>query len=90
MSDLLRLRPEAVEWREVEGEVVVLDVERSMYFAVNRTGAALWSALAAGTTEEALAEDLAGAYDISRETALADVRKFLDELDDQALLERTA
>ncbi len=50
----LRLREQGLNWREIDGEVVVLDVERSHYLNLNATGAVLWLMLAAGTTEPQL------------------------------------
>ena len=35
-----------LDWREVEGELVALDLRESRYLAVNRTGQVLWAALA--------------------------------------------
>ena len=52
---ILRLRPEALQWREIEGEVVAVDLETSSYLGANEAGAVLWRALAAGATKEELA-----------------------------------
>lgn len=76
-----------LEWREVDGEVVALDLRSRTYLAVNRTGAALWSALVAGADREELAGRLVEAFDVSGEQAAADVEAFLDELSGQDLLE---
>ena len=35
----LRLREDGLNWREIDGEVVVLDLERSHYLNLNATGA---------------------------------------------------
>ncbi len=59
MSDVLRLRDEKLEWREIDGEVVALDGQQSEYLGVNRAGAALWPLLAGGTTREVLIDQLA-------------------------------
>jgi hypothetical protein len=83
----LRLRLDVIEWREVEGEVVALDLRTSVYVAVNRSGALLWPALAKGTTRTALVETLVGSYGLRREAATADVDAFLSTLDEQDLLE---
>ena len=46
MTDrVLRLRPEAVHFREVDGEIVAVDVAGGEYVAVNRSGSMLWSGL---------------------------------------------
>ena len=41
----MRLRTDAVEWREVEGEIVALDLRDEMYLGVNGSGAVLWPLL---------------------------------------------
>jgi hypothetical protein len=84
----LRLRNHALEWREIEGEVVAVDTRKSVYMAVNRSGAVLWPALAAGATRDNLVERLVEAYEIDRESAEGDVDAFLRLLDEQDLLER--
>ncbi len=53
MNGFLRLRSDALAWREIEGQIVSVDLRGSVYLATNRTGAALWPALVEGTTPEA-------------------------------------
>ncbi len=76
-----------LEWREVEGEVVALDDRSSEYLAVNRTGAALWPALVEGATRDELVTRLVEAFDVDRESAAADLDRFLGSLESRALLE---
>ena len=83
----MRLRAEALEWREVEGEVVALDVRSSQYLAINRTGAVLWPLLAAGTDRDALVGAVVREFDVDAETAGRDVDAFVAALDEQDLLE---
>ena len=61
MSEHLRLRPDAVAWREVDGEVIALGLESSTYFGTNSSGAILWRRLAEGTTRAELVNRLAAA-----------------------------
>jgi len=75
-----------VEWREVEGEIVALDLKRSDYFTLNRTGALLWSKLKDGTTRGELAQLLSSDFEISAEQASADVDEFLLTLKERGLL----
>jgi hypothetical protein len=84
----LRLRESGLEWREVEGQVVVLDVRRSHYFSINRTGHTLWSALAVGTTWEELVDRLVEVHGAERERAVADAHAFVDALDARGLIAR--
>jgi hypothetical protein len=84
---LVRIREDAVAWREVGDEMVALDVARSTYLAVNRTGAVLWQELARGATPAALADLIAERFGIERERAIRDVQAFLDDLRQRGLLE---
>lgn len=83
----LRLRADALQWREVEGEIVVLDLQSSSYFAVNRSGAALWGALAAGATRDGLLTKLRDEFGLDSEQAADDVDAFLAVLGERDLLE---
>ncbi len=83
----LRLRAGAVSWREVDGEVIVLDLETSAYSGVNASGTVLWSLLAGGTTRAALEHALVDRFDVDRGRAAADVGAFLDTARAQRLIE---
>jgi hypothetical protein len=85
---MLTLNPRAVEWRLVEGEVMALDVQRREYFAVNDSGATLWSLLAEGTTERRLVDALVDRYEISTVSAAEAVDGFLSSLDERGLITR--
>ncbi len=82
----VRLISGAVEWREVDGEVVVLDLARSAYLAVNESGTALWTLLAEGATREALAARLRDGFGLEPERAAADVDAFLADLAGRGLV----
>ena len=84
----LRLRDDAVRWREIDREVVAVDLESSMYLSTNESGVRLWRRLAEGATIEQLVDELVSAFGIEPERAIADVRSFLDELEARNLLER--
>jgi hypothetical protein len=86
-SEHLKLRPTALEWREIEGEVVAVDLQKSVYLAANRSGAVLWPALAEGTTRAELVTRLADQFDLDRDRAAADVDAFVGALAEQGLLE---
>jgi hypothetical protein len=83
----VKLRQDRVHWREIDEEVVAVDVDSSTYLSTNGSGALLWLELAQGTTRDALVERLAQAYLIDSERAEGDVDAFLAELRGQGLLE---
>jgi hypothetical protein len=82
----LRLRS-TLEWREVDGEIVALDLDRSVYLAANSSGALMWRLLSDGTTRDELVEALTDAYAVDRPTAERDVATFLEQVEANACLE---
>jgi hypothetical protein len=83
----LRLRDDGLKWREIEGEMVAVDVRTSTYLSANASGTALWEPLSEGTTRDALVDRLVDAFDVERGRAAADVDAFLDDLRARDLLE---
>lgn len=82
----LRLK-QGVEWQPVDDEVVVLDLNASVYLAVNDTGAVLWPLVAEGTTEHQLVEELTSRFPVDEDDARADVAAFVDQLRSLTLVE---
>lgn len=82
----MRLRQEDLDWREADGEILVLDRRRGRYFAVTASGGVLWPALATGTTEEELVTLLSERYSLDRSRAREDVLSFLSWLSENDLL----
>ena len=85
MSEL-KLRTDGLEWREVEGEVIVLDLEGNVYISLNGSGAVCWHALAEGTTREEMVRRVTGRFDVDEEQAGADIDRFLTRLSEHGLL----
>ena len=76
----LRLRNQELEWRQIDDEIVALDVQDGSYLATNGSAALLWRALAAGTTREHLVRQLIDEYGIDEPRASDDVDAFLRSL----------
>jgi hypothetical protein len=83
-----QLRAGDLDWREVEGELVALDLRESRYLAVNQTGRVLWGALAEGATRDELISQLVEDFGIDRARAATDVDAFTAELESRDLLVR--
>jgi hypothetical protein len=82
----LRLRPDKLQWREIEGEVIALDQDAATYLAGNPTASLLWRALSEGTTRANLISTLTERFDVDATRAAADVDAFLQELRSNNLL----
>ncbi len=86
MATPIRLRGERIEWREVDGEIVLLDLDAATYFAVNGSGAVLWHDLARGTTRDALVRHLTERFALDSQSAERDVDAFLEDCRRNGLL----
>ena len=85
----MKIRTSDVSWRSVGDEIIVLDLERSLYLTINASGVPLWNALAEGATYDELVETLVKRYEIDETTARRDAQTFCDSLLDCRLIEVT-
>jgi coenzyme PQQ synthesis protein D (PqqD) len=85
MSEL-RLREEDLSWRQIDAEIVAVDVTKSTYLSANESGAVLWSLLVDGATRTELATALEDRYGIDRGRAEADADAFVAALESRGLL----
>jgi coenzyme PQQ synthesis protein D (PqqD) len=83
----LALVREGVEWREIDGEITLLDMRASEYIALNRAGSLLWTSLAEGATRDHLVGMLVGRFGITAEQASTDVDAFLQDLAGRGFLQ---
>lgn len=83
--------PRDVLWRDVEGEILVLDLRTERYYGLDAVGADVWRLLAAdlGThaTEKSLSAALHEVYDVPLDRLHQDVRTLLHSLASAGLLE---
>lgn len=69
----------------LEGEAVLLHLGAKSYFRLNATGAVLWKGLERGLDRDALLEELLENFEVDRETAEAELDRFLAELAERGL-----
>ena len=83
-----RVSVDRTAWREVDGEGVVLDLDTSVYFGLNRSAGSLWPRLIRGASFDELTELLLGSVPAppSRVQAEEELSRFLDALDNEHLL----
>lgn len=78
---------ESLSWREVDGEVVILDLSSSKYLALNGPAALMWKRLAVGASPAELAELLLQTYEVDAARAGSDARAFLADCTERGLVE---
>jgi hypothetical protein len=79
--------PSDVLWNEVEGELILLDLNTEKYFGLDETGATFWMALNRAPTIEEAYHELSATYQVEPEQLRADLKDLLQELVDRGLLE---
>lgn len=75
----LVLRPSIIR-EEVNGEVVLLDMESDQFASLNKTGAACLDLLLTSETLDAAATELSQRFEVDVEQALTDLRHILKDL----------
>ncbi len=85
----LAVRPTDVVHETVDGEVVIVDLSNGVYFSTDGVGAAVWGALASGTTLERLAEWAQSAFP-GEPNAAEEVSQFVQQLYAQKLVEESS
>ena len=82
----MRLRTDGLTWNVVGDDLIVLDLQGSVYLKVNGSGRLLWEGLAEGVGDEELVAALRQRYGIDIRQAEADVAAFLADLRARDLL----
>ncbi|MEE8601607.1 PqqD family protein [Euzebya tangerina] len=82
----LQLDDQRVSWREIDGEVIAVDLTRDEYLSLNHTGSLLWRELVAGATITDLVDRLVQAFAVDARTASRDVTEFVTTLRERRLL----
>lgn len=82
----MKLRTDGVTWQEIDGELVLLDMQTSAYLTTNVAGAVLAKLLVEERTQDELADALVAEFGIDRDTAQADAASFTEQLRAKGLL----
>ncbi len=72
---------------EIEGELVILDLQGDVYFSLNEVGRLVWEAAERGESFGEIVEAICEAYEeVDRERAAEDAAAFLEEALDEELM----
>jgi hypothetical protein len=71
--------------QELEGELVLLSLDRAEYFGLNATGTVVWNGLVHGSGLRAIAQALVEQFEVDAEHADADVLALARQLIDAGL-----
>lgn len=82
----LDLAEERLIWREVDGQVIVLDKRTWSYLSINDSGALLWREIARGATRADLIARLRETYELDEQSAERDVDAFVSMMQAHGML----
>jgi hypothetical protein len=80
-----------LSWRDINGELVALNVKSGEYFVFNEIGRIVWLAIAEGRNTDGTVKQILDEYDAKEhDGVVSDVRKFVDGLLERKLVDRCA
>jgi hypothetical protein len=87
MPTLHSIPGDAVAWREVDGEFVLISVETTHYYSLNSSGSDVWRILLEGPrSAESIAAALSACHGVDRVAVDTEVAALLDHLGNEGLL----
>ena len=87
MSTRFRVNSPRVMHETIEGEIIVIDLATGSYYSLRETGAAIWTELERGASEEEIVASLESGYDAAPEEIGAAVGRLIEELAAEDLIE---
>ena len=79
-------RNQEIDASELDGETVMMDMERGNYFMLNRVGSRVWELIEKPVSVEEIIHQLREEYEVSLEECHEAVKEFLHELHHANLL----
>jgi hypothetical protein len=78
---------DGVIWRDVGGDVVILNVEAGVYFGIDGSGSQMWRELAEHGSVEKTFESLQQQFDVAPDELKRDLDDLLDKLVQKGLVQ---
>ena len=72
---------------DIDGETVMMSIENGEYYGLDDIGSRIWELIARPIKVSDLIDTLLERFDVDRETCEIDVLKFLNELNEDRILE---
>lgn len=79
--------PRNVTWKAVKSGVVVLNIEKGIYYTLNETASRVWKLLVEGKSADAIRKDLGEAYEVEDAALDKDLSEAVAFLKKESLVE---
>ena len=81
---------ENIAWRNVNNEIVILNLKSGEYYTLNDVGQIIWLEVANQKSVEEIKSKLILEFDVSPDTAAQDIKTFISKMVDEGLLHVSA
>ena len=86
MPDNRLVRNPAVVCTDIDDGAVLLDLESTAYYSLNRTGLRIWNFLEEARTLDGIATHLVAEFEVDRDQALTSAERFVSVLEQEGLI----
>jgi hypothetical protein len=83
----MAFQKDGLTYRDLDGELIVVDSTTGYIHQLNHTGTLIWSLLSEGVSIEAIEARVSGEFDLDPETVRHDVLGFVEQLERAGLVE---
>lgn len=77
-----------VAWREIEGEITILDKKAGEFFHLNSTASRIWHLIQEGAAIDAITGDLKERFDGGDQSLHEDITGFMSELSGKGFIKQ--
>lgn len=81
-----KIRDEVI-FRDLDGEMIIMDTDSGSYSGLNETGARIWTLISESRSMARVMSLLQDEYEVSSDSFVEDVRAFIQNLLDENLVE---
>lgn len=86
MNQIIKRNP-AVIWKEIEGEIVLLNPKKGDYFGLEAVGAAFWELIDDKTDRDSIIRILLEGYDVEEDILKKDISALINTMQQKKLIE---
>lgn len=79
--------PAHIITRELDNEIVILDMEAGSYFGLDPIGSRMWSLFSSGKSLDEMCDEIVNEYDASKDEVLRDALALAEQLTNKRMLE---
>jgi len=76
-----------IAWDEIDGEMLIINVETGYYFSLDGVGSLIWSMLAEGVDERDMVARIMSEYEVDESRARDDLYELVDALAAEELVD---